>query len=252
MYDLTGSINYPSISINDNIWGLSTGNCTQAASSSTSTSISIEYAWDTATNSCSNVKIYSNTGCATSTTCDYPAFGVNFEFNSNSNWNNQYQYFCRQPTLKERFSEIIKSRCSPNILTKRKTLQLTSDIREQRARETLKRIIGQQKFIGFIKHGFISVKGKSGLVYQIFPGSGITHVFDKGNLIERLCVVLKGNFPPTDSLVMRFLLIINNEQQFRSLSIKHSIYKSECSHLNGPVETKPLAEIFNLLKNKVA
>jgi len=159
--------------------------------------------------------------------------------------------------LKERFSQIIQGRCAPNIAirqnTKRQPLPLPADIREQRARETLRRVIGDQKYVNFIKHGFISVKGRSGLVYQIFTGQGITHVFDQGNLVERLCVVLQGSFPPTDSLIMRYLLILNNEQQFRSLAIKHSISGYERSRqVNGPAEIKPLAELFKELKSKVA
>jgi len=159
--------------------------------------------------------------------------------------------------LKERFSQIIQGRCAPNVIirqnTKRQPLPIPADIREQRARETLRRVIGDQKYINFIKHGFISVKGRSGFVYQIFTGHGITHVFDQGNLVERLCVVLQGSFPPTDSLIMRYLLILNNEQQFRSLAIKHSISGYERSRQdNGPVAIKPLAEIFKELKSKVA
>lgn len=159
--------------------------------------------------------------------------------------------------LKDRFSKIIQGRCAPNIAvrqnTKRQALPMPADIREQRARETLRRVIGDQKYINFIKHGFISVKGRSGLVYQIFTGHGITHVFNQGNLIERLCVVLQGSFPPTDSLIMRYLLILNNEQQFRSLAIKHSISGYERSRQdNGPATDKSLAEIFKELKSKVA
>lgn len=159
--------------------------------------------------------------------------------------------------LKDRFSQIIQGRCAPNIAirqnTKRQPLPIPADIREQRARETLRRVIGDQKYINFIKHGFISVKGRSGLVYQIFTGHGITHVFNQGNLVDRLCVVLQGSFPPTDSLIMRYLLILNNEQQFRSLAIKHSISGYERSRQeNGPAEIKPLAEIFKELKSKVA
>ncbi len=235
-----------------NIWS-------QYASCGTSSNIGVGYAWSpySCENSSTTGEVYipikGYDSCGTST--------LNWNYNielttgtatatvSSINYHDNWKIY--KPTLKEHISKIIKSRCSPLVITKRKSMNFSNDIREQRARETLKRIIGPQKFIGFIKHGFISAKGKSGLVYQIFPGSGITHVFEKGTLIERLCVVLKGNFPPTDSLIMRFLLILNNEQQFRSLSIKHSVYK-ECSHQNGPVETKPLAEIFNLLKNKVA
>jgi hypothetical protein len=162
--------------------------------------------------------------------------------------------------LKNKISEIIKNRCMPNVIirnnTKREPLPIPADIREQRARETLRRVIGNDKFTNFIKHGFVSVKARSGLIYQIFTGHGITHVYDQGKLVERLCVVLQGNFPPTDSLIMRFLLILNNEQQFRSLAVKHSIsgyQKNERSNQsNGPVVMKPLAEIFKELKKKVA
>lgn len=163
----------------------------------------------------------------------------------------------KEKHFKDRFSQIIQDRCAPNINvrqnTKRKPLPIPADIREQRARQTLRRVIGDQKYLSFIKHGFISVKARSGLVYQIFTGHGITHVFNQGTLAERLCVILQGNFPPTDSLIMRYLLILNNEQQFRSLAIKHSISGHERSHqINGPAVVKPLAEIFKELKSKVA
>lgn len=157
--------------------------------------------------------------------------------------------------LKRRIHEVIQSRCSPNIIvrnnTKRQPLAMPTDIREQRARETLRRVIGDAKFTNFVRHGFISVKARSGLVYQIFTGHGITHVFNQGNLVERLCVVLQGNFPPTDSLIMRYLLILNNEQQFRSFAVKHSVegYQTGRSHQqNGQADIRPLAEIFKELK----
>jgi hypothetical protein len=100
----------------------------------------------------------------------------------------------------------------------------TTDIRETRARETLKRVLGDDKFKRFLKHGFVSVRAKSGLVYQIFPAHGITNVYRDGEHIERLCVVLRGSFPPTDSLIMRYLLILNDERDFRKHAIEHKVY----------------------------
>lgn len=164
------------------------------------------------------------------------------------NW--KFNYKTKEETIKERLSKIIQSRHSPGIVvkdSKRTPLRVPMDVREQRARETLRRVIGDQKFVNFIKHGFISVRANSGLVYQIFPGHGITKVFDQGNLVERLCVVLKGDFPPTDSLIMRYLLIVNNENQFRSLAIQHSINQSNASHLIG-TDDRSLTEIFKELK----
>jgi hypothetical protein len=160
----------------------------------------------------------------------------------------------RERQLKNRIKSIIDSRCAPNIIIKqndrRKALPMPQDIREQRARETLKRVVGERKFINFLKSGFLSVKAKSGLVYQIFPGHGITCVFDQGKLVDRLCVVLQGGFPPTDSLIMRYLMILNNESQFRSYAIKHT--PTVQVYQEGAVDMRPLAEIYKELKSKVA
>lgn len=160
----------------------------------------------------------------------------------------------RERQLKNRIKSIIDSRCAPNIIIKqndrRKALPMPQDIREERARETLKRVVGERKFLNFLKSGFLSVKAKSGLVYQIFPGHGITCVFDQGKLVDRLCVVLQGGFPPTDSLIMRYLMILNNESQFRSYAIKHT--PTVQVYQEGAADMRPLAEIYKELKSKVA
>jgi hypothetical protein len=150
----------------------------------------------------------------------------------------------------DRFRQIIQGRCAPNAIvrdSKRQPLAMPTDVREQRARETLRRVIGDAKFVNFMKHGFISVKAKSGLVYQIFTGHGITHVFNQGNLVERLCVVLNGGFPPTDSLIMRYLLILNNESQFRKLAVKHGVSNHKPS-APAACDLRPLSEIFAELR----
>lgn len=151
--------------------------------------------------------------------------------------------------IRDRMQKIIQNRYSPAIIihnSKRQPLSLPADIREQRARETLKRVVGDIKFSNFLRNGFISVKAKSGLIYQIFPGHGITSIYDQGKMTERLCVVLQGDFPPTDSLIMRYLLILNNEQQFRSLAIKHSVHSQPIAIAKQ--EVKSLSEIYKDLK----
>lgn len=165
---------------------------------------------------------------------------------NNNNWYENSWYLV--PDKKSRLKEIINKRCAPNIIIndRRKALNSTKDIREERARETLRKIIGDIKYLNFIKSGFISVKAKSGKVYQIFPGGGITCVFYQGKLIERLCIVLKGDFPPTDSLIMRFLLITNNENQFKSMSISHELRRQVLEYKEKNV--KSLVELFKEIK----
>jgi hypothetical protein len=170
-----------------------------------------------------------------------------------STWNFTSVYFPEPiPYLEDRLSEIIRTRISPRIISgKQKALIPTKDIREMRARETLRRVIGEDKYRLFLKKGFVTVPAKSGLIYQIWPGygnGGITNVWDCGKLVERLCVVLQGEFPPTDVLIMRYLLILNNEDQFRSLALKHKVVQPSVAN-HSTQETEPsLVDVFNTLK----
>jgi hypothetical protein len=147
-----------------------------------------------------------------------------------------------------RLRDIIRSRQAPLVITSRKPMPTVTDVRETRARETLLRVLGEDKFKRFLKHGFVSVRAKSGLVYQIFPGHGITNVYEDGEKVERLCVVLRGNFPPTDSLIMRYLLILNDERDFRSHAIKHTVYKKRPEEKAVIKKIEPLQEVWNRLR----
>lgn len=121
---------------------------------------------------------------------------------------------------KAAIKDIIRSRQAPRIHTSRTPMRTAGDIREERARKTLRRVLGESLFRSFLRNGFVTVRGKSGKVYTIQPGSGFTAVYQNGKQIEKLCVVMTGDFPPTDSLIMRYLLILNDEEHFRGLAHK--------------------------------
>lgn len=168
-----------------------------------------------------------------------------------STWVKAKQSFPKLPSPAERLKDIMHSRHAPTIIVPRRgvasAMTMPKDIREQRARETLRRVIGDEKFRSFLKNGFVSVHHRNGKVYQIFPDHGVTRVYDKGVLVERLCVVLQGAFPPTDSLIMRYLMILNDEEHFRSLAIKHSIVMPKDT-VKAPILDRTLAEIFREMK----
>ena len=151
-----------------------------------------------------------------------------------------------------KLKRIIASRQAPAVHVRERwrlhrSKQQCPDEREARARQTLRRVIGDDKFKSFLTNGFVTVRNpKSGLSFQIFPGHGITCVFDKGEMVERLCVVLKGDFPPTDSIIMRYLMILNNEEQFRSIAVKWDVQQRE-KKIVTPDE-RSLMEIFKELK----
>lgn len=128
----------------------------------------------------------------------------------------------------DRMRQMIQARIAPAFHRGRArvSLSIAMDVREERARQTLRRIIGEQAYRKFFRDGFITVVPKSGLTYRIFPGHDITEVYDRGIMVERLCVVLQGNFPPTDSLIMRYLLVLNDEGEFSKYAVKHRIWKT--------------------------
>jgi hypothetical protein len=153
-------------------------------------------------------------------------------------------------TPQDRLKEILRDRHAPAVITTRKPAALAEDERERRARGTLRRVLGEQKFRNFIKCGFVSVKARSGRVYQVFPGHGITCVYEGETMVERLCVVLTGNFPPTDSLIVRYLMILNNEQQFCGLAVKHGVGGLQRRQPVAP-DARPLPDIYKELKGGV-
>lgn len=178
------------------------------------------------------------TTTATSGYCNYVPLGYgNWAWNA-TGWH--------VTTPADRLREIIRKNLAPAIIIRRESLRAPADPREAAARDTLRRVLGDDKYRRFLKHGHVSVKAKSGLVYQIFPGHGITKVYRDGQLIDRLCVVMKGDFPPTDSLIMRFLLILNDEQDFRSHAIQHRISQPVQRAVQPAQEN--LAERFKRLK----
>jgi hypothetical protein len=151
---------------------------------------------------------------------------------------------------KRRLQDIMRQRAAgPHVIIrnnqKQQPMPVSPDVREERARETLRRVIGDKKYADYLKNAHLIVKAKSGLTYRIFPGSGITEVYDQGKMIDRLCVVLRGDFPATDSLIMRYIMILNNENQFRGLAIRHSVPKR--GYVND-ADMRPLSEIYNELR----
>ena len=157
----------------------------------------------------------------------------------------------REQQISVAIREIMRSRTAPRARSRYTLLSAPIDVREERARETLRRVVGEEKYLTFLKKGFVSVRAKSGRVYQLFTDHKLTNVFENGRLVEKLCVYLAGGFPPTDALIMRYILLLNNEESFRSKANKHEAH----DHRAGPltrflteVKQKSLPQIFRELK----
>ncbi len=118
-----------------------------------------------------------------------------------------------------------------------------TDGAENKAQTLLSRVIGFAAFRGYLRKGFVSYRGKSGKIYQIFPGYGETQVWQNGQPVERLCLIFKNSsLPPTDSVIMRLLMLENDEEGFRKLANVHAF------NPNRERYTDPVAERGRILR----
>jgi hypothetical protein len=131
---------------------------------------------------------------------------------SNSEW------APRLSSPQEQLRKAMAQRLAPAIHILRKALTPAEE-RETRARETLRRVIGDEKYQKYLRCGFVTVRNpRNGFTYQCFPGHGGVKVWKDGQMVESWCVLLQGNFPPTDQLITRYLMVLNNPDQLRAIA----------------------------------
>jgi hypothetical protein len=113
----------------------------------------------------------------------------------------------------------LRQNLAPQILVKRFGLGNARKPSEKKAREALLSLIGAERFRRYLKNGFVSIRGRSGKIYQIFPGHKHTKVWLNGTHIEDQCVILVDHsLPPSDSVIMRMLMILDSEEEFRQVA----------------------------------
>jgi len=130
------------------------------------------------------------------------------------------------PTPAEiRFETRQRIKSNLTIITPSRTRLITSVPKnEQVAMETLREAITEMEYRKYIKDGFILVKGRSGRVYQIFRDKHHTKVWEKGKVVEEVCVRIKTSFnvPPTDNVIAFRTLVLYSEEEFKKLG---NVYK---------------------------
>ena len=153
---------------------------------------------------------------------------------------------------KEKLKAILKDRLSPCIKTnpKSRIVPHPRNEQEEKARETLRMIIGENQYQRFITKGFVTAFNRvSGYVYQFFWGEGhppLTHIYKNGKLVERLCIYLKGNFPPTDFIITMYLMALNDDQEIWSIGNKFGPMSQQ--HKIVHMDERSLSEIFKEIK----
>jgi len=90
----------------------------------------------------------------------------------------------------------------------------TANPSERLALETLREQITEDDWRNYLKRGFLSVRGKSGRVYQVFPNKWHTVIWEKGKRVAVVCSRLSANVPPTDNVIAFKAIIEADEALF--------------------------------------
>jgi len=151
-------------------------------------------------------------------------------------------------TAQEKLQEIIQARHTPAIHTNRQVMRVSADPREVKAHDTLQLLIGPQRYRQFLKNGYVTIHSQqNGKTYQVYPGTKFTHVYDHGKREQDLCIYLAHDFPPTDQLIAKILLIQTDPNHYHRIANKHRpSQKSILAPL--PASTLSLPEIYKELK----
>lgn len=162
---------------------------------------------------------------------EYAASDINVYINNSTFYNPNSvisNYFDLPPIdpverKKYEFREKIRNQL---IFTPKTTAQPIRQVKENEAvaMETLREMITEEEFKRFINRGFITVTGQSGKVYQIFRNNWHTKVWVGGQLVEEVCVRIRGdvNAPATDNLIAFKAMIETDEEEFRKIG---NVYK---------------------------
>jgi hypothetical protein len=76
---------------------------------------------------------------------------------------------------------------------------------EVKALQLLKSLVSPENFRRYLKYGFVTVEGMSGLLYNVYRRRN-TIVFDDNIQVASLCVHLRGKQPPTDEVIAKVLM----------------------------------------------
>lgn len=167
-------------------------------------------------------------GTATPTSFAWPTMWIDSESTATSSYCRYGDIPAQSPV--DEFRERIRQNLRPEILVKNRDIwgvALTDE--EARARSLLFDLVGEAEFRRYLRRGFIMVAGRSGTFYKISGGHSLVTSYvrnDQGGYepYERFCVQFaQYNLPFTDGVIMRKLLVENDEFALRKASNVHRV-----------------------------
>lgn len=130
------------------------------------------------------------------------------------------------------FQNRIRQQLVPNIIANRSGIgRELETAEERRARALLQEMISPKEYRNYLRTGFLTVHGRSGMIYRVSGLHKMMRCYVRGpdgkyKAVEDLCIIFKSDFnslPYTDWVLMRKILIENDEFGMRKIAISHKI-----------------------------
>jgi len=144
--------------------------------------------------------------------------------------------------------EAIKKNSKIVVARSRSSLKRAVPQNEMKARDTLHDMLSESDWRRYVANGFIMVKAQSGKWYQIFNDRKRLKVYEKGVLVEEICIHSDDSCPPTDHVInMKVMVEIDEESLRKGGNISASVNPLVIAY---GAERKPsnLVDLFNRLK----
>jgi hypothetical protein len=94
---------------------------------------------------------------------------------------------------------------------------------EQVALDTLREMINEEEYRRYLRYGFVTIRGGSGDLYQVFRNRAHTVVWRNGEIIEEVCVRINHMVavPPTDNVIAFLTMISADEEEFKNMGNRY-------------------------------
>jgi len=124
------------------------------------------------------------------------------------------------PDKKQELKDKIRKQLNPIILNHRGASVRATRVNFNNSKENelvalnlLRQMVLPEAFKKYLKYGFVTIQGSSGLTYQITRKSHLIGVWENGHKLAILCIYLKdSNIPPTDEFIAKMLICECDEQ----------------------------------------
>jgi len=155
---------------------------------------------------------------------------VDYVSNTNIDYVSNNEYVWIPPSREEKLRAQIQANLRPHLLRAARTdsdhtalMSQNNDMAEQRARLLLRDMIGEEAFRQYLKRGFITCQGPSGIRYRVTGGQNKIVAYMKnaqGRYVpfEELCIVVTEPMPFTDWVIWRKLMCEGDEFALRKIA----------------------------------